>query len=131
MNSEIFTKRILVTASAIDIRGHVNNLIYLQWCLDAAEAHWVSKSNEDLRQKYIWYVIEHNIKYHNSAFEDEELELTTWVDSNYGVKSERHYKITRLSDNKTIVDAKTIWCLLDGKTHRLIKITEEISNLFV
>ncbi len=131
MNSEIFTKHILVTASAIDIRGHVNNLIYLQWCLDAAEAHWISKSNEDLRQKYIWYVIEHNIKYHNSAFEDEELELTTWVDSNYGVKSERHYKITRLSDNKTIVDAKTIWCLLDGKTHRLIKITEEISNLFV
>ncbi len=131
MNSEIFTKRILVTASAIDIRGHINNLIYLQWCLDAAEAHWISKSNEDLRQKYIWYVIEHNIKYRTSAFEGEVLELTTWVDSNYGVKSERHYKITRLNDNKTIVDAKTIWCLLDGKIHRLIKITEEISNLFV
>lgn len=131
MKSEVISKRIVVPASAIDVRGHVNNLIYLQWCLDAAEAHWISKSTEDLRQKYVWYVIEHNIQYRNSAFEGEELELQTWIDRNYGVKSERHYKITRVSDKKIIVEAKTIWCLLDGKTHRLTKITEEISNLFV
>ncbi len=130
MKSEVISKRIIVPASSIDIRGHVNNLVYLQWCLDAAEAHWISKSTEDIRQKYVWYVIENNIQYRASAFEGEELELQTWVHSTYGVKSERHYKITRLNDNKTIVDAKTIWCLLDGKTLRLTKITEEISNLF-
>jgi len=131
LKSEIISKRIIVPASAIDIRGHVNNITYLEWCLEAAEAHWISKSTETLRQKYVWYVIEHNIKYRSSAFEGEELELRTWVDSTYGVKSERHYKIIRLRDKKTIVDAKTIWCLLDGKTHRLTKITEEISTLFV
>ena len=131
MTSEIYTQAISVPASAIDVRGHVNNLIYLQWCLDAAEAHWISKTTKSIREKYVWYVINHNISYRASAFEGEELELQTWVAINKGVRSERHYKIIRLTDNKTLVEGQTVWCLLDGKTLRPTKISDEISNLFV
>ena len=84
MKSEVISNRIIVPATANDIRGHVNNLVYLEWCLDAAEAHWMSKSTESLRQKYVWYVIEHNIQYRASAFEGDELELKTWIDSTQG-----------------------------------------------
>lgn len=131
MISEVFTQHITVPASAIDVRGHVNNLVYLQWCLDAAEAHWISKTTEAIREKHVWYVINHNISYRASAFEREELELQTWVAINKGVRSERHYKITRLSDQKTLIEGQTVWCLLDGKTLRPTKISVEISNLFV
>ena len=117
-------------ASAIDQLNHVNNVTYLQWCLDAAENHWISKASTQLREDYIWVVLNHTISYKSAAFEGEELEIITWVEKSEGVKSERHYKIIRLKDNKTLIEAKTIWCLLNGKTHRPIKITEEITTLF-
>ena len=131
MKSEIFTLHLTVPASAIDSRGHVNNITYLQWCMDTAEAHWKSKTTEALRKKYVWYVLNHSISYLASSFENQELEVQTWVNSYTGVRSERHYKIVRLSDEKTIVEAKTLWCLLNGKSLRPTKITKEITNLFL
>lgn len=131
MITDIFTQRITVPASSIDERGHVNNLAYLQWCIDAAEAHWVSRTPKSLREGYVWYVINHNITYRASAFEGEELELQTWVETNKGVRSERHYKLIRLLDQKTLVEGQTVWCLLNVKTLRPTKIPHEISTLFV
>ena len=131
MNTHIFTQQIKVPSSAIDERGHVNNLVYLQWCVDSAEAHWISRTPESLREGHLWYVINHNITYRGSAFEGEVLEIQTWVNANKGVRSERHYKIVRLIDQKTLVECQTIWCLLNGKTLRPTRIPDEISNLFV
>lgn len=131
MKSEIFKHRFIVPASAIDGLNHVNNVTYLQWCLDAAEAHWISKTSETQREKNVWVVLNHFISYKNPSFLGEELETQTWIDNYEGVKSERHYKIIRLSDGKTIVEATTLWCFLDAKTFRPTKITEGISNLFI
>ena len=131
MISEVFTKKLIVPASAIDIRNHVNNLTYLEWCLDIAETHWNLKATEYFQKKYVWYVIRHTIDYKAAAFEGEELEISTWIEKNEGVKSERRYKIIRLIDKKILIEAKTIWCLLTEKTLRPTKITEEISNLFL
>jgi len=128
---EIYKLHLTVPASAIDVRGHVNNITYLQWCLDAAEEHWESKTTKILREKYIWYVLNHSISYLASVFENEEIEVQTWVDNYGGVRCERHYKIVRLKDEKSVVEAKTVWCLLNGRTLRPTKITEEISNLFL
>ena len=119
-----------MTASAIDVRGHVNNLKYLEWCLEAAEAHWERNTSPEIRERYVWYVLHHSVDYRASAFEGEQLEARTWVFSAEGVKSERHYRIIRTQDNKTLVEAKTIWCLLDAKSQRPTKITDEIRNLF-
>ena len=131
MNSKKFTYRFTVPSSAIDNLGHVNNVIYLQWCLEAAEAHWIAKTNAELRQHYVWVVLNHSISYKNPSFLGEELETQTWIYSHKGVKSERRYQIIRLSDGKTIIEAKTLWCLLDGETRRPIKIPTEIAELFL
>jgi len=129
--SEIFTKQFIVPSSVIDIRNHVNNLAYMEWCLDIAEAHWSLKAPKDFQENYVWYVIHHAIDYKAEAFEGEELEISTWIEKNEGVKSERRYKIKRIKDNKTLIEAKTVWCLLNVKTLRPTKITEEISTLFL
>ncbi|PHR13879.1 MAG: thioesterase [Aequorivita sp.] len=130
MNAEVFKHRFTVPASAIDGLNHVNNITYLQWCLDAAEAHWIFKTSEEQRKQNVWVVLNHFISYKNPSFLGEELETQTWIDNYEGVKSERHYQIIRLSDNKTIVEAKTLWCFLDGETFKPTKIPKEIGNLF-
>lgn len=111
--------------------GHVNNLVYLEWCLEMAETHWKQLSDTPLREKYIWYVLEHHINYRNAAFENEELLIETWVTTAEGVRSERQYRISRISDQKPIIEARTLWCLLDAKTERPSPITEEIRTLFL
>lgn len=130
MKFETFKQRFIVPASAIDGLNHVNNVIYLQWCLEAAEAHWISKTSEKQRKDYVWVVLNHFISYKSPSFLGEELETHTWIESYEGVKSERHYKIIRPKDGKTIVEAKTLWCFLDGNTFRPTKIPEDIVALF-
>lgn len=131
MISEVFTKQFIVPSSAIDIRNHVNNLAYMEWCLDIAETHWILRAPKDFQEKYVWFVIHHSIDYKAQAFKGEKLEISTWIEKNEGVKSERRYKIIRIKDNKTLIEAKTVWCLLNVKTLRPTKITEEISTLFL
>lgn len=130
MKPEIFKQNFIVPSSAIDGLDHVNNVIYLQWCLDAAEAHWISKTTEEQRTTYIWFVLNHTISYKAQSFVGEALEIQTWIEYHEGVKSERRYKIIRPSDGKTIVEAKTLWCLVDAKTSRPTKIPNDISGLF-
>ncbi len=130
MKSEIFKNRFIVPASAIDGLGHVNNVTYLQWCLETAEEHWMQRTTPEIREKYIWVVLNHFISYKNQSFEGEELETQTWISEYDGVKSERKYKIIRIKDGKTIVEASTLWCFLTAANYRPTKITDEIANLF-
>lgn len=130
MKSAIFTQRFIVPESAIDGLNHVNNVTYLQWCLDAAEAHWISKTTNEQREQNVWVVLNHFISYKAPSFLGEELETQTWIESYEGVKSERHYKIVRIADGKTLVEAQTLWCFLDAKTFKPTRIFDEILNLF-
>ncbi len=130
MKPEVFKHRFIVPASAIDGLNHVNNVAYLQWCLDTAEEHWISKTSQKQREQYVWVVLNHFISYKNPSFLGEVLETQTWIESYEGVKSERHYKIIRPIDEKIIVEATTLWCFLDAKSFRPIKIPEEIGKLF-
>ena len=129
--STVFSNTFKVPESAIDVNGHVNNITYLEWCIEIAEKHWFSKAPKELHSQYFWVVLNHFIEYKNPAFEGEELQIETWVTSAEGVKSERHYKIFRKSDEKVMVTAKTLWCFVELKTQKPTRIPEEIRNLFL
>ncbi len=131
MTPERLTYSFIVPANAIDERNHVNNLAYLQWCMEAATKHWKQNTNSGLRDRYVWYVLRHEIDYKASSFEGEELIISTWVTFAKGVKSERCFEISRASDLQLLITAKTLWCLLDGKSLKPTKITEEIRTLFM
>lgn len=130
MKSEVFKKKFIVPASAIDELNHVNNVVYLQWCLEAAEAHWLQNTTSEIRNTYVWVVLNHFISYKNPSFAGDELVTETWISSYSGVKSEREYRIIRPKDQKIIVEAKSLWCFLDAQTHRPVKIPDTISSLF-
>jgi acyl-CoA thioester hydrolase len=131
MKSEIFEFHFTVPKSAIDEMDHVNNVVYLQWVQDVAKKHWESRTNEDIRNTYVWVVLNHYIEYHSPAFENDEVTLQTWIDNYRGVRSERHTKIINTTTQKVLVSAKTSWCFLHKETLRPVRIPDEITSMFL
>jgi acyl-CoA thioester hydrolase len=119
-----FSNSLIVSKKDIDHLGHVNNLVYLEWVLNIAEKHWAILSTNEINDNFVWVVVRHEIDYLSSAKLNDEIIVTTWIGDSYGVKSERFVEI-KLND-KVIAKAKTIWCLVDKKTMRAVRISAEI-----
>lgn len=125
-----FQSEITVPPTAIDALNHVNNVTYLEWVQLVAQQHWEASSKSTIREKLAWVVVNHFIEYKAPAFENELLILKTWVSHYSGVTSERHTEIIRKKDDKLIVKAKTLWCLIDKNTGKPMRISEELKAQF-
>ncbi len=113
----------------IDEQGHVNNVVFLQWIQDVAVAHWLSSTSEEERERYAWIAIRHEIDYKKQAFENEEITAATWVGEWSAVTCERYTEIHRRDD--LLVKGKTIWCMIDRKTTKPVRISSELINRVV
>lgn len=124
----IFSHKHTVVKEEIDELNHVNNVIYLQWINDVSILHWSLLSNDEINKKFIWVAIRHEIDYLKPAFLDEEITLKTWIATLEGVKSIRNVEIYR--NEILLAKSKTTWCLLDAKTQRITRVTDELRDLF-
>jgi len=124
-----FHQTITVSSSHIDFNDHVNNLVYLQWALDISRDHWLSSIDAETEEKYFWVVRSHHISYLQEAFEKDELQVRTFVESIRGPFSVRVVEIGKGST--TIAKVKSSWCLLEKKTKKLKRVPEEIKGLFI
>ena len=122
-----FQHKIEIAQADIDDLGHVNNVVYLRWVQEVAAAHWEYSAPSDLKSKYAWVVLRHEIDYKNPAFLSDEITGITWVGTHSGPRFDRFVKIQ--SQNKVFAEAKTTWCLLDAKSFRPIRIPQEILEL--
>ena len=122
-----FSHSFLVKASDLDEQGHVNNVTYLKWVQEVAVAHWLSVAGESVLEKYTWVVTRHEIDYKREAFEGDEITARTWVGSRTKVTWDRHTEIRR--GEQLLVEAKTVWCLIDRGRKRPARISEEIGSL--
>tara|TARA_R110001632_G_scaffold97176_1_gene203628 strand:+ start:988 stop:1377 length:390 start_codon:yes stop_codon:yes gene_type:complete len=119
-----FEKSYTVVASHIDELNHVNNVVYLEWIQDIAHLHWnvLKKGHETFT--YVWVVIRHEIDYLRQALLDDVLEAKTWVGKTEGIKSIRHVEFYK--NGKLVVKAATTYCLLDAKSFKPMRITDEV-----
>jgi acyl-CoA thioester hydrolase len=124
-----FRHPLQIISSDIDTLGHVNNVVYLRWVQEAAEAHWNSLTSLSERTALAWVVIRHEIDYNQSAKLSDDLYALTLVESSEGVKSIRIVEIYNQSE-KLLAKARTTWCLIDAKTQRPKRISDEIKNIF-
>jgi acyl-CoA thioester hydrolase len=124
-----FRHPLQIISADIDTLGHVNNVVYLRWVQEAAEAHWNSLTSKSERTELAWVVIRHEIDYYQSTKITDELFALTWVESSDGVKSIRMVEIFNQAE-KLLAKARTTWCLIDAKTQRPKRISEEIKTLF-
>ena len=123
-----FEHRFAVKTEDIDVQGHVNNVAYVRWIQDVAVAHWFSISSEEIREKFTWVVLRHEIDYKKQAFENEEITAVTWVAEPTRISWDRFTEIRRGAD--LLVKAKSIWCLIDRRIMKPTRITQEFIELF-
>lgn len=125
---QVYRMTLKVTREHIDDLDHVNNVVYLSWVQDVADAHWKGAASSRLRGECRWVVLKHLIEYHHAAVEGDEIELLTWVDEATGVRQVRHVSVQRASDHKVLAYAETTWCLLDPVSGKPKRIGAEIEK---
>jgi acyl-CoA thioester hydrolase len=123
-----FEHRFAVRRADIDEQGHVNNVAYVRWIQDVAVAHWRYAASQQQRAEFTWIVLRHEIDYKKQAFESEEITATTWVGKATKITSERFTEIRRGED--LLVQAKSIWCMLDRQTAKPARITAKLREIF-
>ena len=126
----IYKTELTVTKEDLDELNHVNNVRYVQWINDIAKAHWLKNASKQLLENYYWVVINHNIHYKGAAFLNETLSLKTYVIKSEGVSSTRIVEIYNKQTKKLLVKSQTSFCLINSKSHKPSRITEEIIDLF-
>ncbi len=123
-----FLHSFTVENTDIDVQGHVNNVAYVKWIQNVAVAHWLSVTTDEMRDKFTWVVLRHEIDYKKQAFENEEVTATTWVGEPTRISWERFTEITR--GESLLVKARSVWCLIDRETSKPTRITLELKELF-
>jgi len=123
--------RVRAAPSDIDGLGHVSNLVYLRWVLDAALAHSTAKGLDEAAYKARgqgWVVRRHEIDYLRAALEGDDLVVETRVAAIAAASSTRKTRIFR--DGDLLARAATSWAYVDYRTGRPIRIPEEVKSLF-
>jgi acyl-CoA thioester hydrolase len=122
-----------ITASEADIDelGHVSNLVYLRWVLDAAMAHSVARGwghAEYRRYGAVFVVRRHELDYLSQVKANDLLVAETWVDSWRAVSCVRRTEITR--DRTIVAQAATTWAFISLTSGRPTRIPEDLRALF-
>ncbi len=123
----VFETKYTVKRAHIDELHHVNNVVYLQWIQNIANLHWTQlKKNVDT-SAYVWVVIRHEIDYVGQALLGDTIIAKTWVGKTGGIRSIRHVEFYK--NNKLIVKAQTTFCLVNAKTFKPSRITDQLLML--
>jgi acyl-CoA thioester hydrolase len=111
----------------IDERGHVNNIVYLNWIQQAAENHWKKLAGEQADQ-FAWVVRRHEIDYRTPIFPGADIAAVTWVGDTDALSSIRMVRI-QTREGLLYAEAKTTWCLIDPQSGRFRRIPDSVQQL--
>ena len=126
----IFSRIIEVLPEHLDHLQHVNNVVYLQYLQDIAHQHWCYVMGEAADKSGYWVVRRHEIDYLGSAVLGDRLQVITWTGKYTAASWERHYRIIRIADQRTLITASSIWVWLDAVTQRPGRIDPAVVRLF-
>ena len=131
--STIFDLRITVQPEHIDVLGHVNNVMYIQWMQDVAAAH-IEKLGLGLAQylelKHAMVAVEHHVQYRKAALEGEEIILRTWLDDINALYSFRQYVFYRPKDQSVLFVGNTKWACIEITTGRPKRMSPSFTHAY-
>ncbi|MBD8493166.1 acyl-CoA thioesterase [Pseudomonas syringae] len=111
-----------VTADDIDGLGHANNAVYVTWLERSAWRHSQQLGldlSEYRRLDRAMAVVRHEIDYLASAYENDELQLATWiVDWDKRLKMTRRFQLRRPADGLTLLRAQTTFVCIELSSGR-------------
>jgi len=129
----VFTRERIVTDEDTDALGHVNNLVWVKWIVDLAEAHSAAVGFDfetTLSTGGMWVVHRQEIDYHRGAEPGERIREATWVSEMRGARSLRHARFTG-GDGVVRLSATTAWAWVDAKSLRVRRLPAEVKDRFV
>lgn len=119
--SSVFDLQIKVKPKHIDILGHVNNVVYVQWMQDVASAHIETLGvglEQYLEMKHAMVAIEHYVQYRKAALLGDDIILRTWLYDINALYSFRQYAFFRASDKSLLFTGNTKWACIEIATGR-------------
>ncbi|RLZ10960.1 acyl-CoA thioesterase [Acinetobacter sp. 2JN-4] len=131
--STIFDLKIQVQPEHIDVLGHVNNVVYVQWMQDVAAAHIETLGlglAQYLELKHAMVAVEHHVQYRKAALEGEEIILRTWLDDINALYSFRQYAFYRPKDQSVLFIANTKWACIEIATGRPKRMSPSFSQAY-
>jgi acyl-CoA thioester hydrolase len=129
--STAFEMRFTAEPAHIDIMGHVNNAVWVQWMERIATAHWQALAPADAQARYLWVVTRHEIDYRGNVSEGQEVIARTWVaEAPRGARFDRIIEFYG-EDGAKKVSARTAWALIDQSTSRLARVPADLAAIFL
>lgn len=125
MSGAAFQIIVQVQPADIDYLGHVNNVNYLRWMLEAAEGHWAlyrRHAPAEVVDGVGWVVMRHELDYFLPTFVGDDLEVYTWVPTCTALTCDRYYEVVRAADGALVARGTSSYCVVDlvgGKPRRL------------
>jgi len=114
----------------IDVLGHVNNAVWVQWMEAIAVSHWETVASPAQQAAYIWVVTRHEIDYRGNIREGESVIAETFVPGPPRLARFDRQVDFRNMDGKVIVSALTSWVLLDKASGRIQRVPADMAALF-
>lgn len=132
-NSAIHKYQFIVDSDVIDRNGHVNNVAYVRWMQDAAVNHSraVLPGGTYRTVQGTWVARSHHIEYLKPVFENQTIEVRTWLAGLRRVRCQRKYEFVRVEDDALVARGETDWVFVDAETARPKSIPEEVRQAFV
>lgn len=131
---EPFVIDIHVSEDAIDAYQHVNNSEYLRWIEQISWSHSVALGLSLARYQALdraMVVHRHELDYLAPAFAGDELQLATWiVHCDERLSLTRRFQLVRVSDAKTLLNARTRFACVALSTGRPKRLPDEYRRIY-
>lgn len=128
-----YSTRWRVRTYELDLNGHVNNAVYLNWAEQIAtehvEAHGFGQAWTGPRGG-AWIVRRHEITYRRPALYGDEVVLTTRVGEFRGARGLRRTTVTRGADGEILAEIDTEWVWIRLSDGRPTRIPDDLIQFF-
>lgn len=134
--SNDFTLTFSAEPQHIDVMGHVNNAVWVQWMEAIATAHWEAVASAEHQAAYAWVVTRHEIDYRGNVREGETVTAETFIPgAPSGAKFDRRVDFRPILNSgaagKIIVSARTTWVMIDRTTGRILRVPADVAAPFM
>jgi acyl-CoA thioester hydrolase len=116
-----------------DELGHVSNLVFLRWVLDAARAHSDAAGYDGAAYRRLgaaFVVRKHELEYLQPVYAGDHLHGATWVETWRGASCVRQTVLTRADDRVVVARASTLWAFIAVASGRPQRISPDIRAAF-
>jgi len=128
-----FTARYAVRQYELDVLGHVNNSVYLNWveqvAIDHVEALGFGRE-WSLRQGGAWVVREHHVTYRRPVEYGDVVLVTTLPQEIGGVRGLRRTEMHRESDGTLMTEVLSQWIWVRTSDGRPTRVPADLLALF-